>query len=86
VTARRLEVRCCCNPKKLVGWITVPNALVEVGVPLSFPLFPETGSEFRTLCMRVETINHRGASYPAIKAEDVPLEILRRVPRFEENV
>lgn len=33
----RLEVRCCCQPQKLLGWIDVPDRQVVMGQALRLP-------------------------------------------------
>lgn len=94
----RMEVRCCCQPQKLLGTIEVPShtepdtlvtwplrTLIDAhtdwfereGVPVSIP--------FEHLALWCKVYKPKGTGgYPAIKAEHVPLDVLRRVPSFEE--
>lgn len=94
----RLEVRCCCQPQKLLGWLTVPDARRKsVAFRLSQRVYRLVGHrlvghaasiEPRTVVLPIEQINYEVAgvevSYRAIKAEGAPLELLRRIPQFEE--
>lgn len=34
----KLEIRCCCIPRKLQGWINVPEELVKAGGEVTLPL------------------------------------------------
>jgi len=95
--AMRMEVRCCCQPKKLLGTVEVPNG-TKANDLLVFPLMtmmdvhwgapyesPEVGVSLDTLRLQCKTFVPQGRSgYPAVKAEGVSLDTLRRIPSFEE--
>lgn len=59
----RLEVRCCCVPQKLLGWVDVPEARLRAGqflpfvlrvpIPTSFGKQPER-EESNAACVRLE--------------------------------
>lgn len=34
----KLEVRCCCQPHKLLGWLEVPDHLAKLGEVIVFPV------------------------------------------------
>ena len=77
----RLEVRCCCQPKKLLGTLPVPDH------GLVFPpLQHSADSNPRDRVMLpVATFWQRHKGYRlALKAEGVTLDVLRTVIGFEE--
>lgn len=92
----KMEVRCCCVPQKLLGWLPVPYPnlksvrywLVHPSAKWA-PKGSETGETAlgEYLEMRLEDYLPEGAATPyrAIKAEGIPLETLRRIPLFQEN-
>lgn len=81
-----IEVRCCCRPQKLLGWVPVAytsngvarmrlsssDAILEL--PVQAYHSPDTRSETFTFITRL-----------AVKSEETPLEVLRLVRGFEEN-
>ena len=98
----KYEVRCCCRPDKLVGWLDWPNEDTLVRL---FPLqtyYPRTAWD-NLAAIQTETIKLKldffapaaisdpdsifsiPEPYKAIKAEDVPLETLKRIPGFIPN-
>jgi len=94
----RLEVRCCCQPQKLLGTIDVPGipyagmgVTWAMGVTISSvaPLGPQcpVNYERRSLRLYVERFVpiSSAPSYLAVKAEGVGLDVLRLVPSFQES-
>lgn len=91
----RIEVRCCCNPVKLVGWIDID---AENKSYISIAVYPETDtisilmdadlniSMPRQIDLRMEMYKPEDGSEPylALKAEDIPIETLRKIPGFIE--
>lgn len=76
-----MEVRCCCKPQKLLGWLDVPDNCERVvrlsligGAVLELPIAPVTFYE-----------RDGHSTYAAIKSEETPLEMLRQVVGFREN-
>jgi len=85
----RLEVRCCCQPKTLLGWMEVPEG-IERG-KISFPCMPAKGlwkriTQRRSVKLKIARIRIGSMIYPALQADVGSLELLRRVPSFIENV
>lgn len=91
-----MEVRCCCHPKKLLGWVPVPKQPVIVIPARVVALWAEGELQPETVViqqyeLRVEQFNQlfpdgNMRSYYALKAEDVPIEVLRSsLPGFIEN-
>ncbi len=95
----RLEVRCCCTPGKLLGWIDWPDDMrSSVRLPVVSSMTVEEGflkisgdmtesvpyeSAVLTLCdFRKEALSR---PYKAVKSNDVPIEVLRKIPGFQEN-
>lgn len=90
----RLEVRCCCQPTKLLGWLEIGNYLPHHPLPrfirfpalssmrrsaLSFPYIELPIEMFHT-AMDEEPMRE----YPAIKAEGVTLDQLKTLHGFTE--
>jgi hypothetical protein len=90
-----IEVRCCCLPNKLLGWIDVKEPLVR-GQIYTFP-YTETveatfcGAEIVPISkgysvgLQLERITVNEEKYLAFKSEETPLETLRKLPNFTEN-
>lgn len=84
-----LEVRCCCQPRKVLGWLEVPEHRAQAGERASFPL-TATWRPGRVLLpesvtLPVATVMEYGHAWPALKAEGVTIERLRRIQGFREN-
>lgn len=87
---KRYEVRCCCEPEKLRGWIDVEGDQRSY----KFNLRPEFSASvfdaipsavtLDSLIMDMALINpgNGGRDYFALKAEGIPPEKLRRIPGF----
>lgn len=82
----RLEVRCCCQPRRLLGWLEVPdpNAPCVRLLRVSSRVHDEARlSGFIEL--PIETLNAPGREpWRAVKAEGLTVEDLRGVFGFEE--
>lgn len=94
----KVEVRCCCVPQKLLGWLDVEPERVVVGRVLSFvaPAQWNFTNQFdvmrapecisaRSVNLPVAAITVDGATWLALKSEETPLETLRRIRGFIEN-
>lgn len=78
---RRMEIRCCCNPAKLLGTVDVPDTMrrtvrwaIADGEILELPIAPITMPDGHGHFM----------SYAAIKSMDTPLWKLKCIPSFRE--
>lgn len=92
-----VEVRCCCTPKKLLGWIDIsrPPRMGEVwAFPTNLPIGyrPNYMSEdkIEVISLQLEGYNSienkkliRGIAF---KSEETPIETLRRITGFRENL
>ena len=99
----KYEVRCCCNPDKLVGWLEMPErdkgAFV---VQLDATDYWDPNGQVDVLRLEVDILSTaviniadllhdndeflpKITGYKAVKAEDVPLETLKRIPGFTPN-
>lgn len=90
----RVEVRCCCDPGRLLGWLDVPDAALRNStftVPLRLVNgnYGEVQFELGTVLLPPQLLfpdwpagEHR--SVPAYKAPHLPIETLRRVRGFVE--
>lgn len=80
-----MEVRCCCQPTKLLGWLMVDSE-VKVGERVVFrmPMGLERGDlvRDRVVVLPVDALMPSGEL--ALKSDDVPLERLRLVRGFVE--
>lgn len=81
-----LEVRCCCTPKKLLGWLPVSDRKCFRGAVLKYVPFEDATAEVsHCITLSVERIHVEGRSYLAVKSDDTPIETLRLIPSFKEN-
>jgi hypothetical protein len=83
----KLEVRCCCQPQKLLGWLEVPDPNARrVMFRLSARFgYCDPGSPPSVVQFDIATIHFAdGRHYRAVKAEGAPLELLRRIRSFRE--
>lgn len=90
----KIEVRCCCIPKKLMGWIDLPGGVFRGQIinfditELHSPVMPGYKPVFkqRTISLPVEVINIPGKQpYLALKSEETPLSEIRKIKTFTEN-
>lgn len=94
----RLEVRCCCQPQKLLGWLTVPYVVPGRDVLIKRPDGTVTALPVQMISMPMFSVSEdvlrealeslrlgepvRMLNYPAIKAEGMTVDQLRDVPGF----
>lgn len=94
----KLEVRCCCDAGKLLGWLRVPPSFDpgkqrDITVPL-LPgrLYLRVNAPCAVARPKDVTLPigiywpGGGEAYPAISSDGVPVSVLRRVYGFEEAV
>lgn len=80
----RVEIRCCCNPNKLLGTVEAPGdgapsvkfTIVGWTDPLELPW---------GTCELGPRHAERGRRFRALKSMETPIEVLRLIPSFEEN-
>lgn len=90
-----VEVRCCCDPDLLIGWINAPIATLRPGQVVSFPLKvesptprrysdpPEYCATFEACDLEVGQITRAdGETRLAFNSKEMPLDQLRRVVGF----
>lgn len=78
-----MEVRCCCLPEKLLGHLDVAPGLQRVRYPLltSYNIH----MDFEVIELEVcEFVGDNGIFYKCLKARDIPIETLRKIPGFKE--
>ncbi len=89
----RVEVRCCCQPQKLLGWLDVPRD-VRPGDSIRFPIVRVFGSALAGTPLRIQEHSvelpvavFQDGSYEGIafKSEETPIETLRMIRGFTEN-
>lgn len=74
-----MEVRCCCVPKKLLGWLP---ALTKGAPIFRFCTYPD----YRIIELTVATIVMEDrTSHRAYKSDETPLEVLRTIRGWKEN-
>lgn len=92
----KYEVRCCCQPQKLVGWLDVPEHMGVFTLPLHSFDYEEQAVRTETIKLVIDVYAPAAICdqdgfyslpdpYKAIKAEDVPIETLKRIPGFIPN-
>ena len=81
----QIEVRCCCTPSKLLGWIELetldtPRVCFPVrnSVENIWPMFVPVVLEFTAW-------RENGREGHAFKADGIPLDMLKRIPCFTAN-
>lgn len=87
----KLEVRCCCDPGKLLGHLEHPN-LQKSGDRCRFPIVvggnvAKLHGEIETTVIELtveELLLPFGGMKLAVKNRDYPIDVLRAVPGFEE--
>lgn len=91
----RVEVRCCCQPTKLLGWLDVPHELIFAGNVIRFLIPPRAdyaagvGTTFKRqqrIGLPVEVLREGGQQWLALKSEETAIEVLRQIPDFIEAV
>jgi len=92
---RRVEVRCCCSPLKLLGTLPMPENATRfnfVVMPPASMMAPPLGRYMRAqkapayqyLTLEFSEWFAGSMSGYALKADGVPIETLRRIPGFIE--
>jgi hypothetical protein len=84
----KYEVRCCCRPDKLLGWLGWPAVATSIeftlrgAVPCRFtPAGVVTAKDRIRLALK--TVTHPdGRKYAVVNADGLPVETLRRVSGF----
>lgn len=93
----RYEVRCCCQPQKLLGWLEAPERATTVSYMIRRALILDDEANAIDGPAAIEHIelpiteiyfgsicDLESKRYRAIKAEGTPIETLRRIPGFIE--
>jgi hypothetical protein len=96
----QLQVRCCCDPAKLLGWVTVDASQVYEGNRIQFLLRTEytlvrlAGNDLyirQPAVLELEVASwESGCEFGtftgglALRSDDTPLELLRRIPSWVE--
>lgn len=82
-----MEVRCCCVPQKLLGWVDIKDKGQDhILWPLAFRL--QEAPDMPTIIeLDVALFNPGDGSQPyrALKSMDYPIEVLRLIPGFKEH-
>lgn len=86
---KRVEIRCCCEPTKLLGTVPVIASLVVVGRTVILPLVgvPERGLRRGEISLEVaewkrSPLDVDGAI--ALRGDGIAMDTLRRIPGFIE--
>lgn len=90
----QIEVRCCCQPQKLLGWLPVPDGVGAgdtVHFVVSRPRWRLASREAEpvfemadVITLPVAILDENGRSSLALKSEETPVERLRQIPGFVE--
>lgn len=96
---KRLDIRCCCEPAKLLGSVPVPDS-ASAGQAVKFVVMrprvrtaDASSLRFtaapREIVLKVEAFTAFGDAHPkfgvAVMADGVDVETLRRIPGFIEE-
>lgn len=88
-----MEVRCCCQPKKLLGWIAVPDE-TQLGDCVAFSVIERIGTSEAVaapsylsarVILPVAEFMNGDDRHLALKSEETPVATLRRIPSFIEH-
>lgn len=92
----RLELRCCCDPRRLLGFIQLPTSRCYDGATVRFaqrvdPIARYSWNTGQLVAPMVElTVAAiqfgEQRPYLAVKSNHLELKDLRRIPGFEEHV
>lgn len=81
-----LEVRCCCVPEKLLGYLQVPVDAKTIAIAQFDQEKYESGSSAETcsnlVYLPVDWVQQRDRRWRAIKAEGMEKEDFKKVPGF----
>lgn len=88
----RLEVRCCCQPTKLLGYLPLPECVepvrdrvVRFAIPPRFHPARSVIEPARSVALPIgEMMDATGYKWLAFKSEETPIETLRQIPGFLE--
>lgn len=86
-----IEVRCCCDAGKIMGWLTTEKEL-KFGEVLVFRVlkdmntdyYPDIASKEITISLTVSSVYTLRAKV-ALKSNDYPIEELAQIPGFVPN-
>lgn len=83
----KLEVRCCCVPNKLLGWIDLSPGMASIADKAQRIYYPDPeNGPFGRIELPIAIVQHTdGRRYRAFKSNEYPLEVLLRIPGFTEN-
>jgi hypothetical protein len=82
-----LEVRCCCEPEKLLGYLTADSDWQSVRYydPDYQRSYKKDSIEMpKIFSLPIRTFYNRGRYYQAIDAHGITIEQLRKIPGFQE--
>jgi hypothetical protein len=80
-----IEIRCCCNPAKVLGTVDIPEHPSGKAPAFRFAL-PDGGVIYLQVG-KVSRYNAYSGEYEHIRAlnsNETPIEILRQIPTFKE--
>jgi hypothetical protein len=90
-----VEVRCCCQPQKLLGWLQVPEHRVKLGRVVRFHIptttiglgliDPPSLTDSVVVSLPVEMFKDGADMHLALKSEETPIDVLQRIPGFQRN-
>lgn len=96
---KTLEVRCCCDPNQVLGYLTHPK-LQDLGDVCRFSIIDNTvlpvvfvmpgqmstvNLPTKTVELTVDRVSVGDQVLEAVKNHDYPLEDLQRIPGFSVN-
>jgi len=80
----KVEVRCCCQPMKLLGTVIIDDRLMHAD-SVTFALRGNIDDRHqKILTLPLAMFADGGRTWIAVKAEGVDLDTLRRIPYFVE--
>lgn len=80
----RVNVRCCCDPERVLGAFDLSDRLAQIGQTVRWPIRLVNG-DVETLALPIARVAWgNGRVELAIKSNDTPIETLRQLPGFIE--
>lgn len=90
--AKSLPVHCCCDPNKLMGWIVLSEFThIQNSERMTFPTY--SGNTITLVIEELRRLDRYGdfmdksetAHQLAFRSDEIPIEVLRKIPQFIEN-
>lgn len=84
-----MELRCCCNPNRVIGELPDPSEEDQIRAthfrPVAVELRTKDGGTCEVTCAALRK-GFFGDVFPAYKSDDKPIEFFRNIVGFVEKI